>query len=482
MKNSRGHAPSKPGYGPTRGVDNPAPMQGAPGTKAHAGSQGVALWQQLTGVAAAFQAIRGGQSGTAALAGVDASVRPGVQALLFQVLRQAGRAEALRRQLATRTPPPAADALLCVALALCWNPEDAPYEPFTLVNQAVEAAKNHAATRAQASFINGCLRRFLRERDELVATTDRDPVARWNHPRWWIDRLRKDHPTHWEQILRANNTHAPMTLRVNQQKSTVAQYLSALGAMNLRANALGGMALALEQPVPVPQLPGFAEGWVSVQDAAAQHAAPLLLQGLDVSRPLRVLDACAAPGGKTAHLLEMAGANAPLDVTALEIDATRSARIDETLARLGLHATVLVADAARPQDWWQQHCGGALFDAILLDAPCTASGIVRRHPDVRWLRRESDIAQLAALQAQLLKALWPLLRPGGRLLYCTCSVFRAEGDGQVQTFLANNTDALLLPSPGHLIPGKGDTTEAVPDNLSGDHDGFFYALLQKSTH
>ena len=482
MKNSRGHAPSKPGYGPTRGVDNPAPMQGAPGTKAHAGSQGVALWQQLTGVAAAFQAIRGGQSGTAALAGVDASVRPGVQALLFQVLRQAGRAEALRRQLATRTPPPAADALLCVALALCWNPEDAPYEPFTLVNQAVEAAKNHAATRAQASFINGCLRRFLRERDELVATTDRDPVARWNHPRWWIDRLRKDHPTHWEQILRANNTHAPMTLRVNQQKSTVAQYLSALNAMNLGANALGGMALALEQPVPVPQLPGFAEGWVSVQDAAAQHAAPLLLQGLDVSRPLRVLDACAAPGGKTAHLLEMAGANAPLDVTALEIDATRSARIDETLARLGLHATVLVADAARPQDWWQQHCGGALFDAILLDAPCTASGIVRRHPDVRWLRRESDIAQLAALQAQLLKALWPLLRPGGRLLYCTCSVFRAEGDGQVQTFLANNTDALLLPSPGHLIPGKGDTTEAVPDNLSGDHDGFFYALLQKSTH
>ena len=482
MKNSRGHAPSKPGYGPTRGVDNPAPMQGAPGTKAHAGSQGVALWQQLTGVAAAFQAIRGGQSGTAALAGVDASVRPGVQALLFQVLRQAGRAEALRRQLATRTPPPAADALLCVALALCWNPEDAPYEPFTLVNQAVEAAKNHAATRAQASFINGCLRRFLRERDELVATTDRDPVARWNHPRWWIDRLRKDHPTHWEQILQANNTHAPMTLRVNQQKSTVAQYLSALNAMNLGANALGGMALALEQPVPVPQLPGFAEGWVSVQDAAAQHAAPLLLQGLDVSRPLRVLDACAAPGGKTAHLLEMAGANAPLEVTALEIDATRSARIDETLARLGLHATVLVADAARPQDWWQQHCGGALFDAILLDAPCTASGIVRRHPDVRWLRRESDIAQLAALQAQLLKALWPLLRPGGRLLYCTCSVFRAEGDGQVQTFLANNTDALLLPSPGHLIPGKGDTTEAVPDNLSGDHDGFFYALLQKSTH
>jgi 16S rRNA (cytosine967-C5)-methyltransferase len=232
--------------------------------------------------------------------------------------------------------------------------------------------------------------------------------------------------------------------------------------------------------VPVPALPGFAQGWVSVQDAAAQMAAPLLLQDLDLTQPLHVLDACAAPGGKTAHLLELAGRGSPLQVTALEIDPARSARIGDTLERLGLNAKVLVADAARPQDWWQQHCGGALFDAILLDAPCTASGIVRRHPDVRWLRRETDISQLAALQARLLAALWPLVRPGGRLLYCTCSVFRAEGDVQVQTFLAHNTDAQLLPSPGHLIPGKADKGEAVPDNLTGDHDGFFYALLQKS--
>ena len=237
----------------------------------------------------------------------------------------------------------------------------------------------------------------------------------------------------------------------------------------------------LHQAVPVTTLPGFSQGWVSVQDAAAQMAAPLLLQGLDLAQPLRVLDACAAPGGKTAHLLELAGPDSPIEVTALEIDSTRSARIGETLQRLGLSAQVLVADAARPKDWWQQHCGGALFDAILLDAPCTASGIVRRHPDVRWLRRETDIAQLAALQAKLLAALWPLVRPGGRLLYCTCSVFRAEGDAQVQTFLAHNTDAQLLPSPGHLIPGNTDRDRPVPDNLSGDHDGFFDALLQKST-
>ena len=243
---------------------------------------------------------------------------------------------------------------------------------------------------------------------------------------------------------------------------------------------MGQHGVALRQAMPVQSLPHFAEGWVSVQDAAAQQAAPLLLQGLDLSQPLRVLDACAAPGGKTAHLLEMAGPQSPLQVTALEIDATRSVRIGETLQRLGLMAQVLVADAARPQDWWQSQCGGVPFDAILLDAPCTASGIVRRHPDVRWLRRESDIAQLATLQAALLKALWPLLRPGGRLLYCTCSVFRAEGDAQVQTFLAHNTDAQMLPSPGHLIPGNADKVGAVPDNLTGDHDGFFYALLQKS--
>ena len=440
----------------------------------------IALWRQLIAVAGALQAIRGGKSGTAALAAVDAALRPGVQALLFQVLRQAGRAETLRRRLAARTPPPAADALLCTALALCWNPQESPYEPFTLVNQAVEAAKHNAATRAQASFINGCLRRFLRERDALVAATDAEPSARWNHPAWWIQRLRQDHPRHWEQILRANNAHAPMTLRVNKQKSTPAQYQQALAAIDLEATIAGDTGLALKQAVPVQSMPGFAEGWVSVQDAAAQIAAPLLLQGLDLSQPLRVLDSCAAPGGKTAHLLELAGAGAPLQVTALEIDPARAARIGDTLQRLGLTAQVLVADAARPQDWWRQHCGGEPFDAILLDAPCTASGIVRRHPDVRWLRRESDIAQLAALQAQILAALWPLLRTGGRLLYCTCSVFRAEGETQVQTFLAHNTDARLLPSPGHLIPGGADKAGAVPDNPWGDHDGFFYALLQKS--
>ncbi len=443
--------------------------------------QSIALWQQLIAVAGVLQSIRGGASGTAALDTVSGALRPGVQALLFQVLRNLGRAEALRRQLAKRPPPPDADALLCTALALCWRSDEAPYEPFTLVNQVVEAAKRSPAARAQASFLNACLRRFLRESDALVAASDADPVARWNHPLWWIKRLQKDHPQQWEQILHANNAHAPMALRVNRRKHTLAEYQQALAAVGADAYPVGADGLVLQQPMPVQALPGFGEGWVSVQDTAAQQAAPLLLQGMDRTRSLRVLDACAAPGGKTAHLLEMAGEGAPLQVTALEIDAVRAERIHQTLARLGLQAQVLVADAAHPQAWWPAASAGAQFDAILLDAPCTASGIVRRHPDVRWLRRETDIAQLAALQKQLLAALWPLVAPGGRLLYCTCSVFRAEGDAQVQTFLAHNTDAHLLPSPGHLIPRKADKEGAVPDNQFGDHDGFFYALLQKST-
>ena len=449
------------------------PRPGAPAS--------AALSRLLDATASALQSIRAGQSGTAALEATDALLRPGVQALLFQVLRNLGRAQALRSQLAARKPPPWVDALLCTALALAWDPEAAPYEPFTLVNQAVEAAKRNPAARAQAAFINASLRRFLRERQALVAATQGDEVAVWNHPAWWLRQLRHDHPQHWQHILHANNAAAPMVLRVSRSKTTVALYQQALAAINIDSQPVGDWGLVLGRPVPVAQLPGFAEGVVSVQDAAAQMAAPLLLDGLDVGRPLRLLDACAAPGGKTAHLLEWAAAlQAPWRVTALEVDAARAGRIHDNLRRLGLTAQVLVADAGAPQDWWQQASGGEPFDAILLDAPCTASGIVRRHPDVRWLRRGSDVAQLAGLQARLLAALWPLLRPGGRMLFCTCSVFRAEGDGQIRAFLARNTDARLLPSPGHLFPGSPDKRDALPDNGPGEHDGFFYALLQKT--
>lgn len=434
--------------------------------------QQIPLWRQLQATASVLMDIRAGVSGTAAMAGVSAELKPGVQSLVFHVLRSLGRAEALRQLLASRAPRPPADALLCSALALAWRDIDAPYEVFTLVNQAVEAAKRNPATQAQASFINACLRRFLRERDALVAHTDQNPVALWNHPKWWIERVQKDWPNDWQAILLANNSHAPMTLRVNAKKTNVQSYLQALRDVGFDGVQAGESGVTLAQAKPVQVLPGFLSGVVSVQDSAAQLAAPLLLKGLNSNASLRVLDACAAPGGKTAHLLEVADCQ----VTALDVDADRCVRIHETLGRLGLAAKVLVADAAKPAAWWD----GQVFDAILLDAPCSASGIVRRHPDVRWLRRESDIAQLAVIQAQLLKALWSVLKPGGRLLYCTCSVFRAEGENQVQAFLASNKAATLLPSPGHLLPTNGLNSKTVPDNLIGDHDGFYYALLEKN--
>lgn len=448
-------------------------------SRSSAPAQPVALSRQLSHVAQALQAIRGGQSGAAVLQAVPAALRPGVQALLFQVLRYLGRAQALRALLAPKTPAPKVDALLCAALALAWDESIAPYTPFTLVNQTVEAAK-HGPTARQSGFINACLRRFLREREALVAQTDSDLQARWNHPLWWITRLQREYPTQWQQVLEANNAHAPMALRVNAQKSTSAQYLQALEAIHMEAQAFGQHGVQLAKAQPVDALPGFAQGVVSVQDGAAQLAAPLLLQGMEAAegRPLQVLDACAAPGGKTAHLLELGGSG--LQVTALEVDPERAQRIHGTLARVGAKAKVLVADAGQPAQWWQQANGGQRFDAILLDAPCTASGIVRRHPDVRWLRRESDVAQLAAIQAELLDTLWPLLQPGGRLLYCTCSIFQAEGAEQVKAFLARNTEACLLPSPGHLIPGAWSVDGALPDNGAGDHDGFFYALFAKA--
>ena len=467
----------------------------------------VPLWRQLQGAASILMAVRDGQSMTAALADVDAALRPGVQALSFHALRWLGRAEALRQQLVKKPPPPEADALLCVALALIWTktgdrsgaqfsagpPQGklappggrtvreatsvgAIYTEYTLVDQAVEAAKRSEATTHQASFINGCLRRFLRERDALVAKTDANPQAVWNHPQWWIDRLRKDHPQDWQAILRANNAQASLILRVNERKATVAQYISALAAMNIVATAVGEQGVVLATAQSVTGLPGFAEGHFSVQDAAAQLAAPLLLNGLVAAdgstAALKVLDACAAPGGKTAHLLELADC----EVTALDIDARRSERITQNLSRLGLQARLVIGDASRPADWWD----GQLYDAILLDAPCTASGIVRRHPDVRWLRRPTDVAQLAGIQAQLLDTLWPLLRPGGRLLYCTCSVFRAEGDNQLQTFVTRHKDVLIRSAPGHLLPQSGVQATGLPDNLPGEHDGFYYALLEKS--
>ena len=431
----------------------------------------IPLWQQLQSTARVIGAVRTGVSGTAALEEVESALKPGVQALSFHVWRNLGRAEALRNLLVQRTPSPKTDSMLCIALALLWDEKHPIYNSFTLVNQTVEAIKRTKGLAPQANFINACLRRFLREQGPLVAQTDSDLVARWNHPLWWIQRLQHQRPHEWKDILEAANSHAPMSLRPNIRKASPQQYLDSLHASGIGARLQNSGAIVLNEPVSVQTLPGFALGHVSVQDCAAQIAAPLLLCGLGGVSRIKILDACAAPGGKTGHLLELIDA----EVTALELDVVRAQKIDENLHRLGLYAKVVTADAVRLKDWW----GGELFDAILLDAPCTASGITRRHPDVRWLRRSTDIEQLAHLQQELLQTLWITLKSGGRLVYCTCSIFKEEGEEQVQTFLANNTNAALLPSPGHLMPQNGAKASLLNDNHFGDHDGFFYALFEK---
>ncbi len=441
------------------------------------------LATQLHQTALCVHAVEQGRSLSDVLPQVSAALRPGVQALTFHVLRHLGCARALVTRLVQRKPDAAVQALLHSAVALLLpeetgDAEGAPqrpglqYAPHTVVNQSVDAARQDRNTHRQAAFINACLRRFLRERDALLADVAGQPVARWNHPTWWIERLQHDHPGHWQAILAANNQPGPMVLRINRRRTSRADYLQALQAMGLSAHAIGEDGLVLEAPQPVERLPGFGQGHCSVQDGAAQMAAGLLLEGREWSAADRVLDACAAPGGKTAHLLE----RAELNLLALDVDARRCVRIHDNLRRLGLSAEVQCADAGQPAVWWD----GQPFDAILLDAPCTASGIVRRHPDVRWLRRAADVDALVAIQRQLLEALWPLLKPGGRLLYCTCSVFRAEGADQVQAFLERHTDAVLQASPGHLLPGTVIADGEFNENVPGGYDGFFYARIDKA--
>ena len=430
----------------------------------------LALATLLGHAADAVAAVRAGQSLNDALPRVPAAARPGTQALAFHALRWLGSAEAARTLLAPKKPPADVDALLLTALALLWPVGGPPYPAHTLVDQAVAAARARAPR--SAGFVNAVLRRFVREQEALVPALLQQPLARFNHPAWWLERLRLDWPDAWRQVADADNLHPPMTLRVNARRGTAEAYVARLAETGIGSAVVAAGAVVLERPLPVSTLPGFVDGDVSVQDAAAQRAAPLLLHGLPSGA--RVLDACAAPGGKTAHLLELA----ELDLIALDRDAARLTRVEDTLTRLGLQATTLAADAGEPSAWWD----GRPFDAILLDAPCSASGIVRRHPDVRWLRRAGDIAALAATQARLLDALWPLLAPSGRLLFCTCSVFRAEGEQQSDAFLQRHGDAALAadpPSPGHLLPLPDNDESPLPPGANRAGDGFFYALIEK---
>jgi 16S rRNA (cytosine967-C5)-methyltransferase len=431
------------------------------------------LWRQLQACAGALQLVSDGKNHSHALASVAPSLRPAAQALLFAVLRHWETTQAVRDLLVKRPPSAPVNALLCTGLGLLLLGSKAMYPVHTLVSQLVEAAKLNTQTRAQASFINACVRRFLREEKALMDQALQGLAAQWNFPLWWIHRIQHDYPNDWQGILLASQQAAPMSLRVNRKKISRDALQQQWAEQGMLADPIAEDGLVLRQAKPVQAIEGFAQGWCSVQDAAAQLAAPLLLKGLQTrhGERLQVLDACAAPGGKTAHLLEYADA----DVWALEIDAQRCELIQENLLRLGLQAKVVCADVADTPTWWT----GQLFDAILLDAPCTASGIVRRHPDIPLLRRESDIAVLVKEQRRLLDALWPLLAPGGRMVYCTCSVFRDEGQHQIDSFLARNTQAVLRPSPGHLMPGRAVNAAGLLDNAASSFDGFFYAVLEQ---
>ena len=339
--------------------------------------------------------------------------------------------------------------------------------PHAAVSETVAITDELKKTWAKG-LINALLRRYQREQSLLQGKLEQDPVASSAHPAWLLELLQRDWPQDWQAIITANQQRPPMTLRVNRRHQSRDAYQQALLAEGLEANpsAHAPDALTLARPAMVEQLPGFAQGKVSVQDAAAQLAALLT----EPQPGMRVLDACAAPGGKTGHLLESCP---DIELVALDVDAGRLERVQQNLTRLGLAATLKVGDAAQPDGWWD----GLPFDRILLDAPCSASGVIRRHPDIKLLRRAEDIPQLATLQADILNALWSLLKPGGMLVYATCSVLAAENHQQLARFLGAHADAMEKRIDAQWGMATTIGRQILP-NQDG-MDGFYYACIVK---
>jgi 16S rRNA (cytosine967-C5)-methyltransferase len=382
--------------------------------------------------------------------------RAATQDMSYGVLRHYGRLQALLQPLLAR--PLDDERVHCLLLAAMYQLEHSKASEYAVVDHAVKAAGRLKKPWAKG-LVNAVLRNFLRRREALLQAAGHDEVALYSYPQWWINKLKQQYPAAWQVVLEAGNRHPPMTLRVNRKQCDVAGYLATLTEAGIGARHLGGDAVMLDQPLPVDKLPGFAAGAASVQDYGAQFAAGLL----DVRDGMRVLDACCAPGGKTGHVLETAA----VAMIAVDSDAERLARTRSNLDRLGLAAQLVVGDSGRVEDWWD----GQPFDRILADVPCSASGIVRRHVDIKWLRREADIDSFTRQQHQILRGLWRTLANGGKLLYVTCSIFIEENQRQIDAFLAEQTDARQLPltgmRDGQLLP-------------CADHDGFFYALLQKT--
>jgi 16S rRNA (cytosine967-C5)-methyltransferase len=388
--------------------------------------------------------------------GLTPQQRGALQDLSYGTLRFFGQLECVLKQLLHK--PIQDEQLRCLLLIALYQLQYTKAAPHAVVDFAVRAVRKRNG--AAGGLTNAVLRNFLRQRDALLAVAADSEEGRYSYPQWWIDKLKTEYGARAEAILLAGNLHPPMTLRVNCRRTTPAAYLAKLLQHDIQARLIAPDAILLERPVPVDKLPGFSDGLVSVQDAGAQYAARLL----DVSDGMRVLDACAAPGGKSTHLLELA----QLDLLALDKDEQRLGRVRENMQRLQLSARLQSGDAAQPDDWWD----GQPFQRILADVPCSASGVVRRHPDIKWLRRPEDIDGFAQQQLQILNALWRLLARDGKLLYATCSVFARENQQLIAEFLRQHDDARQLPLPApNLSEGQ-----LLPDD---QHDGFFYALLHK---
>ncbi|HEY7886641.1 MAG TPA: 16S rRNA (cytosine(967)-C(5))-methyltransferase RsmB [Steroidobacteraceae bacterium] len=435
----------------------------------------------LAEAARAVAAVMRGRSADEALAATEASPRrPAVRAMALGTLRWYLR---LRPAVDALLDSPATlarevHALLVTAAHQVEYSRDAPAP---IVNLAVDAIRLLAQPRA-AGLVNAVLRRFVRERQALLAGADIDLATRTAHPAWLTVALAQAWPKQHERILQANNAHPPMVLRLNTRRRSPADYLSDLAAAGLAGSIVdwtvserGSAAVVLERPVSVGGLPGFKEGWASVQDAGAQLA-PLLLEA---AAGMRVLDTCAAPGSKTSHLLESAAG--PLELTAVDIDADRLGRVAENLRRLGLAARLVAADLRDPGSFWD----GQPYDRILVDAPCSGTGVIRRHPDIKLLRRAEDVPAFARTQLEILQAAFGMLAPGGRLVYVTCSVLPAENEAVVARLLAEQPQARPASmAQGEALAPGGIAREVGTQLLCGgaaETDGFYYACVEKTT-
>ncbi len=398
---------------------------------------------------------------------LEARERALAMELVNGVLRWRFRLEALLAKLLSKSLRKKDVDIQLVLLLALYELIELSSPDYAVVNEAVTQTRR-VGKKWASGMVNGVLRSFIREREALLSSIDEDEVARFSHPRWLIDLVKQDWPQQTVQILDANNQRPPMWLRVNASKISVEDYLKKLDAQQIIAiqHPLADAALKLESPMDVSRLPGFAQGLVSVQDAAAQLAAKLL----GAENGERVLDLCAAPGGKTCHLLETA---ANIEMTAVELEPLRMQRVQQNLDRLGLHAELIVGDATDTQSWWD----GRMFDRVLVDAPCSASGVIRRHPDIKSLRHADDLDSLTKIQQQILLQALSMLKPGGTLLYVTCSVLKRENELQIAQLMSVRKEAVEIdidePWGNPCVHGR----QLLPGDMDGD--GFYYARLKK---